>query len=211
MKWAFKPVASGSQAGPKGRRRYRRSQAGLDFRQASLSREDGLFRLIELIVFVANQTEHRLGELLVGIGGLHARAGNDERGARLVDKDGVDLVDDGEVMPALHAAGRIGDHVVTQVVETELGVGAVGDVGLVGGLLRRRRHAVLDKAGLHAEEAVDLAHPLAVAPGQVVVDGHDMHVVPGNGVQIAGQSGDERLALAGLHLAICPRLGPCRR
>ena len=30
------------------------AQAGLDFRQASLSREDGLFRLIELIVFVAN-------------------------------------------------------------------------------------------------------------------------------------------------------------
>ena len=31
-----------------------------------------------------------------------------------------------------------------------------------------------------------------------------MHVVPGNGVQIAGQSGDERLALAGLHLGNLP-------
>ena len=31
-----------------------------------------------------------------------------------------------------------------------------------------------------------------------------MHVVPGNGVQIAGQSGHERLALAGLHLGDLP-------
>ena len=43
-------------------------------------------------------------------------------------------------------------------------------------------------------------HPLGVAPGQVVVDGDDVHAAAGERVQIDGQRGDERLAFAGLHL-----------
>ena len=37
------------------------------------------------------------------VGGLFAGAGNDQRGAGFVDQDGIDFVDDGEVVPALHA------------------------------------------------------------------------------------------------------------
>ena len=85
------------------------------------------------------------------------------------------------------------DHVVAQVVEAELVVGAVGDVGGVGLLAvtgRRLRQAlvfgdsqsgskrkalvVLDAADGQAEGVVDLAHPLGVALGQVVVDGNDV-------------------------------------
>ena len=62
------------------------------------------------------------------------RAGDDQRRARLVDQDRVHLVDDREVVAALdHLAGVI-DQVVAQVVEAELVVGAVGDVGVVGAL-----------------------------------------------------------------------------
>ena len=172
----------------------------LDLLKAALRGVDGALGLVHVEVDALFEAGHDPGELLVGVGGLGAGAGDDERGAGLVDQDGVHLVDDGEVVPALHPRAAARDHVVAQVVEAELGVGAVGDVGLVGGLLRRRRHAVLNEAGLHAEEAVDLAHPLAVAPGQIVVDGHDVHVVPRDGVQVAGQGGHERLALAGLHL-----------
>ena len=50
------------------------------------------------------------------------------------------------------------------------------------------------------EEAVDPAHPLGVAPGQVVVDGDDVDALAVEGVQVGGQRGDERLAFAGLHL-----------
>ena len=73
-------------------------------------------------------------------------------------------------------------HVVPQVVEAELVVGAVGDVGGIGGLaLGRADHAVDDQAHRQAQEAVDLAHPLAVALGQVVVDGDDVDALARSG------------------------------
>ena len=44
------------------------------------------------------------------------------------------------------------------------------------------------------------AHPLGVAPGQVVVDRDDVDALAFERVQVGGQGGDERLAFAGLHL-----------
>jgi len=54
-------------------------------------------------------------------------------------------------------------HVVAQVVEAELVVGAVGDVGGVGVAPLVIVEAVDDAADGEAEKAVDLPHPLAVA------------------------------------------------
>ena len=47
---------------------------------------------------------------------------------------------------------------------------------------------------------VDRAHPLRVAPGEVVVDGHDVDAAAGQRVEDRRQRRDERLALAGPHL-----------
>ena len=91
-------------------------------------------------------------------------------------------------------------HVVAQVVEAELVVGAVGDVGGVGRAALVVVEAVDDDADGQAEEAVDLAHPLGVAAGEVVVDGDDVDALAGERVEIDRQRGDQRLALAGLHL-----------
>ena len=71
---------------------------------------------------------------------------------------------------------------------------AVGDLPLLV------VQVVLDDADRHAEEAVDAAHPLRVAAGQVVVDGDDVDALAFERVQVGGQRGDERLAFAGLHL-----------
>ena len=110
------------------------------------------------------------------------------------------------------------DHVVAQVVEAELVVRAVGDVGGVGlaagdraevdqPLVARRvagledeRRVVGDHPDADAEEVEDRAHPLRVAPGEVVVDGDDVDAAAGQGVEDRGQRRDEGLALAGLHL-----------
>ena len=70
----------------------------------------------------------------------------------------------------------------------------------VGGLALLVVQVVLDDADGHAEEAVNPAHPLRVAPGQVVVDGDDVDALALERVQVGGQRGDERLAFAGLHL-----------
>ena len=70
--------------------------------------------------------------LQVELGAFLGRTGNDQRRARFVDQDRVDFVDDREGEPALHAVFDAEREVVAQVVEAELVVGAVGDVGAVG-------------------------------------------------------------------------------
>ena len=66
---------------------------------------------------------------------------------------------------------------------------------------RRSRvvQVVHDHADRHAEEFVDLPHPIGVAPGQIVVHRDDMHALAGERVEIDRQRGDQRLAFAGLH------------
>ena len=46
---------------------------------------------------------------------------------------------------------------------------------------------------------VDVAHPLGVAAGEVVVDRDQLGVAPGERVEVERQGGDEGLALAGGH------------
>ena len=125
-------------------------------------------------------------ELHVQVGGLLGRAGDDQRRTRLVDQDVVDLVDDREVCGTATPSSGFGaaavldlllerrGHVVAQVVEAELGVGAVGDVGRVGVALLLVGLHVLQHADADSEHVVDRLHPQRVAPGQVVVDGDDV-------------------------------------
>ena len=120
--------------------------------------------------------------------------------SRLVDEDGVHLVDDGEGVAALDHVGFIQGHVVAQVVKAHLVVGAVGDVTVVGLTALVVVQVMDDEAHGEAEEAVHLAHPLAVAARQVIVDRYDMYPLAGQGVEVGGQHGDEGLAFAGLHL-----------
>ena len=57
-----------------------------------------------------------------------------------------------------------------------------------------------DEAHLQTQEAVDLAHPLGVTLGQVVVDGDDVDALARQGVEIGGKGGHQGLAFTGLHL-----------
>jgi hypothetical protein len=49
------------------------------------------------------------------------------------------------------------------------------------------------------QELVDLAHPLGVAPGQVVVDRDHVGALAAQGVEVDRQGRHQGLALAGLH------------
>ena len=124
-------------------------------RDPRLGRGDGLVLLVVLVVVVglggvavlaerlqlllrllADQLLGEAGEGVVEVGRLLGGAGDDQRRARLVDQDVVDLVDDRVCVLALDAVLQRGRHVVAQVVEAELRVGAVDDVagvGLAGG------------------------------------------------------------------------------
>ena len=74
----------------------------LDLRDAGLEDADGALLLVDLVVLVEREALHDLGELDVPLLRLVGRAADDQRRARLVDEDRVDLVDDGEVVAALH-------------------------------------------------------------------------------------------------------------
>ena len=66
--------------------------------------------------------------------------------------------------------------------------------------LEDERRVVGDHPDADAEEVEDRAHPLRVAPGEVVVDGDDVDAAAGQRVEDRGQRRDEGLALAGPHL-----------
>ena len=103
-------------------------------------------------------------------------------------------------MAALHEAVERDRHVVAQIVEAELGVRPVRDVGVVRLLARPERHHVLDVGGAHAERLEDGQRPLAVALGEVVVHRDEVHAAAGERVQVERLRRDEGLSLAGLHL-----------
>jgi hypothetical protein len=165
-----------------------------------LEGNDRLLLLVDLVVLVSGQCPGDGGELVVELCGLVRRARDDQRSPRLVDENGVDLVDDGEhVAPLGHRLARA-RHVVAQVVEPELVVRAVGDVRRVGGPFAERVVDVgADATDRQSEPAVHAPHPLGVAGGEVLVHRHQVHAPPVQRVEVAGQGGDERLALTRLH------------
>ena len=152
----------------------------LDGLDALVGRRHRALLLVDVVVDVALEAPHHAGELVVELGGVADPAGDDERRAGLVDEDGVDLVDDAVVVAPLHLPVAAHRHVVAQVVEAELVVGAVGDVARV---LRPLLVPVVvagdDETDGEAEPAVDLTHPLGVALDQVVVDRDEVHALAG--------------------------------
>jgi hypothetical protein len=88
---------------------------------------------------------------------------------------------------------------IAQVVERDLLVGHVGHVARVRCSALIGRQTVDDEPDTQSERAVDGAHPLGVALGEVIVDGHDVHRPAGERRRGGGQRRGQRLALARLH------------
>jgi hypothetical protein len=74
------------------------------------------------------QLRNQLVDLPVQIGTRFSGARNDQRRARLVDQDRVNLVDDGEIKIALDLVFERECKIVAQVVEAEFVVRRVGDI-----------------------------------------------------------------------------------
>ena len=155
---------------------------------------------LALLLLLPLEPGNELVDLDVELGALLGRARDDQRRARLVDQDRIDLVDDRVLEPALHAVLEPEREVVAQIVEAELVVGAVGDVGAVGRALLVGRLTGFDHAHGEPEEAVDRAHPVRIALRQVLVDRDDVRALARERVQVGGERRDQGLALAGAHL-----------
>ena len=68
-------------------------------------------------------------------------------------------------------------HVVTQVVETELIVGAVGNIATVGRSTLVIVQTTDNDTDTHAQGVIQSCHPLRVTLSKVVVHGNNMHPV----------------------------------
>ena len=143
---------------------------------------------------------HDARELIVGRGRRLRLAGDDERRARLVDEDRVDLVHDRVRVASLDDVVERDRHVVAQVVEPELRVRPVRDVARIRLAALRERHEVLDGPDGAAELLVHRPRPLGIALRQVVVDRDEVDAAARESVEVERLHCDERLSLAGLHL-----------
>jgi len=139
-------------------------------------------------------------DLVVEIDRNLRRTGDNERRPRLVNQDRVHLVDDRVDVLPLHHPFEIELHVVAQVVEAELVVGAVGDVGSVRFLALGIVHLVLDATNGEPEELIDPAHPIGIATREVVVDCDHMAAASRQSVERDRQGRRQGLALPGAHL-----------
>jgi len=142
----------------------------------------------------------------------------DKRGPCLVYEDGVDLVHYGEVVLPLDVLLEGELHVVSEVIEAVLVIGAVGYIGVVGlfpadgaevyeaagtfrvGWVVKKARLVLDDAHGKAERVICRAHPVGVPPGEIIVHRDQVRALAREGVQVQGERGDERFSLARLHL-----------
>ena len=137
--------------------------------------------------------------LAIQVGGLLALTADDQGGTGLIDQDGVYLIYDGKHMAALHFLLLVLDHIVSQVVKAHLVVGAVGDVAVVGLLALLIGLFVNNQTHAQPQEPVQLAHPLGVTLGQVVVDGDNVYAAACQRVQISGQGRHKGFTFTGLH------------
>ena len=151
------------------------------------------------VLDLARQLGYQLVQPVVHVDVVVSLARDDQRRACLVDQDRVDLVDDRIVESALHALRGREHHVVAQIIEAELVVGAVRDVGVVRDLLVRMIHLRQVDADGQAQELVDPAHPVGIALRQVVIDRDYMDTLAAQRIEVGRQRGDERLALTRAH------------
>ena len=109
------------------------------------------------------------------------------------------------MMFTLHKFLRVACHVIAQIVEAELVICSVSDVGVISGAsLGGVRLMLIDAVNGQSEEVIQRAHPFRVTLCQIIVDGHDMHSAASEGVKINRQGGNEGLSLTGSHLRNLP-------
>ena len=165
---------------------------------AGFGENNGLLLLIDLDI-LAHQFLHHGVDLGVELRLVVGGAGDDQRGAGFIDQHAIDFIDHGEIeRPLHHLLARV-FHVVAQIIEAEFIVGAVGDVTRIGGAARLIIQVGHNHADTEAQEAIDLAHPLRIAAGEIIIHRHHVHALAGQGIQIDRQRRHQRLAFAGAH------------
>ena len=94
-----------------------------------------------------------------------------------------------------------GNHVITEVIETEFVIRSVGNIGIVSNLSLLEIQVMDDKAYRKAQEFINLAHPFTVSLGQVIVDRNDMDPFAFQGIQVYRRRSHQGFTFAGAHFS----------
>src|ERR1700678_2712058 len=155
--------------------------------------------LLALDLLAAHQLGDDSVDLVILVGGFFAWTRNNQRSAGFVHQDRIYFVHDREVVAALGTILQAEFHVVAQIVEAVLVVGAVSDIGGVIGATLLVVQIVHKNSVRQPQEPVDAAHPFGVALGQIIVDRDDVDALAFERIQVAGQRGNQRFAFARPH------------
>jgi hypothetical protein len=132
-----------------------------------------------------------------------------ERGSGFIYQDAVHLIDNSVIQLSLDHFVLRGDHVITEIVKTELIVGSIRDVCGVSCPSLGVIETVDYHTHLKSEELVNRTHPFCVTPGEVIVDSDNMNTLSGQGVKVRRQSSSQRLAFSGPHFRDSPFMKDC--
>ncbi len=136
--------------------------------------------------------------------GLAALSRYNKRSPRLVYKDRIDLVHDGEMKTSLNKLFFIYDHVVPQIIKSKLVIGYICYIAVVRLAPFIIVHAVKHDSDCKPQEFVYLSHPLGVTLGKIIVYRNDMHALALKRVEICRQKACLRLTFSGPHLRDTP-------
>ena len=150
-------------------------------------------------IFIGDELAHQSHDLQFGCLPM-AGAGQHERHQCLVHQHRVGLVDDRDVGVGRHQIGDIDHQLIAQHIESDFIDRRVGDIALVGGAAFLAGRIGRDPPHGQTHGLDQRTHPLGVATGQVVVDGHHMDIAAGQRVTGGGDRPGECLTLAGTHL-----------
>ena len=136
----------------------------------------------------------------IDIRGLSALSGNDQRRTRLIDQDGVHLVDDAVMQRALNQLLLVDDHVITQVIKAQLVICDIGDIAVVGFPALIIGIRIQDHPDRQTQPTVNRTHPLSITLSQIVIDRDDMYTFPVQRIQVGRKGGYKGLTFTGTHL-----------
>ncbi len=156
---------------------------------------DFAFHFLDMLLELGDQAV----DFGVQLGAVFSLTGDDQRRTRFVDQNRVDFVDHGKIEFTLELVVHAERHVVAQVIETVFVVGAVRDIGSVGGALLFRRLEWRDDAYGQAEEFVQRTHPVGIAASEVVVHGNHVNALAGQCVEVDSQRTDQGFTFTGTH------------
>jgi hypothetical protein len=155
---------------------------------------------VDLEILLALKVRNYLIDDEILIGRLFSGPGDNQWRSGLINKNGVYLVHDREVVPALDHLSSGELHVVTEIVESELVVLSVRNIGLIRGATRLLTNTVVHATNREPKEGMNAAHPLSVTSSKVIVHRYNVYTFPRKRVQVGRKGSYESFTLSGSHL-----------